>query len=127
TGVATPGPQAGDILIAGGDTGGSLNGIIPLSTSTNSTAYSEIYEALTDTFSVVGSMNTAREATATALVLPNNKTLIVGGSHCAPKTYGPGGLCGASSFMGFQCDALNTSELYSEGTSAFTLAGAGRG
>jgi hypothetical protein len=75
----------------------------------------------------VGSLNTAREATAAALVLPNNKTLIVGGSHCAAKTYGPGGLCGASSFMGFQCDALNTAELYSEGSSAFTFAGAGSG
>ena len=75
-------------------------------------------------------MNTAREATATALVLPNNKTLIVGGSHCAPKTYGPGGLCGSSTFNGFQCDAVNTAELYSETTSttgSFTLAGAGSG
>jgi len=75
----------------------------------------------------VGSLNTAREATATAVVLPNNKTLIVGGSHCAAKTYGPGGLCGGSSFNGFQCDALNTAELYSEGTELFTLAGAGSG
>ncbi len=75
-------------------------------------------------------MNTAREATATALVLPNNKTLIVGGSHCAPKTYGPGGLCGSSAFNGFQCDAVNTAELYSETTSttgSYTLAGAGSG
>jgi hypothetical protein len=78
----------------------------------------------------VGSLNNAREATATALVLPNNKTLIVGGSHCAAKTYGPGGLCGSGSFSGFQCDALNTAELYSETTSttgSFTLAGAGSG
>jgi hypothetical protein len=82
---------------------------------------------LSDAFLAVGSMNTAREATATALVLPNNKTLIVGGSHCAAKTYGPGGLCGGSSFSGFQCDALNTAELYSEGTEQFTLAGAGSG
>ena len=45
-----------------------------------------------------------------------------------PRTYGPGGLCGASSFNGFQCDALNTAELYSETTSttgSFTLAGSG--
>ena len=68
---------------------------------------------MSDAFWLVGSLNTAREATSTAVVLPNNKTLIVGGSHCAAKTYGPGGLCGASSFNGFQCDALNTAELYS--------------
>ncbi len=130
TSTPTAGPQAGDILIAGGDTGGSLSGIIPLSTSTNSTASSEIYQALTDSFSAVGSMNAAREATATAVVLPNNKTLVVGGSHCAAKTYGPGGLCGSSTFNGFQCDALNTADLYSETTSttgSFTVAGAGSG
>ena len=118
------------MLIAGGDTGGLLSGFIPLSTSTNSTAAAEIYEALSDAFGLVGSLNTAREATATALVLPNGKTLIAGGSHCAPKTYGPGGLCGGSSFSGFQCDALNTAELYTETTSttgSFTLAGAGSG
>ena len=51
------------------------------------------------------------------MALPNDKTLIVGGSHCAPKTYGPGGLCGAATFNGFQCDALNTAELYTETTS----------
>ena len=54
----------------------------------------------------------------------------MGGSHCQAKTYGPGGLCGASSFSGFQCDALNTAELYSETTSttgSFTLAGTGSG
>ena len=88
TSTPTAGPQAGDILIAGGDTGGSLSGFIPLSTSTNPTASAEIYQALTDAFTVVGSMNAAREATATAVVLPNNKTLVVGGSHCAAKTYG---------------------------------------
>ena len=127
TSTPTVGPQAGDILIAGGDTGGSLSGFIPLSTSTNSTASAEIYQALTDAFSVVGSMNAAREATATAVVLPNNLTLIVGGSHCAAKTYGPGGLCGSSTYNGFQCDALNTADLYSENTGSFTLAGAGSG
>src|SRR5258708_14137043 len=45
-------------------------------------------------------------------------------------TYGPGGLCGAGSFNGFQCDALNTAELYTETTSttgSFTLAGANSG
>ncbi|MGC2305543.1 MAG: choice-of-anchor D domain-containing protein [Candidatus Binatus sp.] len=130
TATATPGPQAGDVLIAGGDTGGSLNGIIPLSTSTNSTASSEVYEALNDTFTVVGSLNTAREATATAVVLPNGKTLVVGGSQCAAKTYGPGGLCGSTTYNGFQCNVLNTAELYTETTSttgSFTLAGANSG
>ena len=85
---------------------------------------------MSDAFGLVGSLNTAREATATALPLPNGKTLIVGGSDCAPKTYGPGGLCGGSSFAGFQCDAHNTAELYTETTSttgSFTLAGAGSG
>ncbi len=118
------------MLIAGGDTGGLLSGFIPLSTSTNSTAGAEIYEALSDAFGLVGSLNTAREATATALPLPNGKTLIAGGSHCGPKTYGPGGLCGSSSFSGFQCDAQNTAELYTQTTSttgSFTLAGAGSG
>ena len=115
-------------MVAGGDIGGLLSGFVPLSTSTNSTASAEIYEAVSDTFGLVGSLNTAREATATALVLPNNKTLIVGGSDCAPKTYGPGGLCGGASFNGFQCDALNTAELYTETTSttgSFSLAGTG--
>jgi len=85
---------------------------------------------LTDTFGLVGSLNTAREATATAIVLPNGKTLVAGGSHCAPKTYGPGGVCGAATFNGFQCDALNTAELYTETTSttgSFALAGSGSG
>ena len=118
------------MLIAGGDTGGLLSGFIPLSTSTNSTASAEIYEAMTDTFGLVGSLNTAREASSTAIALPNGKILVAGGSHCAPKTYGPGGLCGGSTFNGFQCDALNTAELYSETTSttgSFTLAGTGSG
>jgi hypothetical protein len=117
--------QAGDILVAGGDSGGTLQ-FIPLSTSTNSTASSEIYQALTDTFSLVGSLKTSREATATAVILPNGKTLIVGGSQCAAQTYGPGGLCGSTSYSGFQCNALNTAELYTEGT-GFTFAGAGSG
>ena len=118
------------MLITGGDIGGLLSGFIPLSTSTNSTASSEIYEAVSDVFGLVGSLNTPREATASALVLPNGKTLIVGGSDCAPKTYGPGGLCGGSSFNGFQCDALNTAELYTATTSttgSFALAGSGSG
>jgi hypothetical protein len=70
-------------LIAGGDSGGLLPPVgLPLATSTLSTASSEIYEALTDAFMVVGPLNNSREATATAVVLGNEKTLIVGGSHC---------------------------------------------
>ena len=46
------------------------------------------YEALTDAFTVVGSLVTAREATATAVVLPSRKILIAGGSHCAARLPG---------------------------------------
>src|SRR4029077_13330574 len=46
-------------------------------------------------------------------------TLIVGGQSCSSKTVG-----GQS---GFQCDALQTSELYNEATQTFTLAGSGSG
>jgi len=68
-----------------------------------------------------------REASAPAVVLPNQKTLIAGGSSCFPMTFGPGGLCGPNSFQGFECGAFNNAELYSEDTSTFTLAGAGNG
>jgi hypothetical protein len=43
----------------------------------------------------------------------------VGGQSCGPISYG-----GTS---GFQCDALQTSELYNETTKAFTVAGSGSG
>ncbi len=117
------------MLIAGGDIGGTLSPIpVPLATSTISTATAEIYEALIDAFSVVGSLDTAREAVATAVALPNNKILFAGGSHCYAKNYGPGGLCGTTLYKGFQCDALNTAELYSEGSpGSFALAGANSG
>jgi hypothetical protein len=110
------------VLIAGGDTGGVLGGFVPLATSTVSTPSAEIYEALSDAFSVAGPLLNSREASATAVVLPNQKILFAGGSHCHPQTYPAGGLCGAS-FSGFQCDALQTAELYDEGTQTFTLAG----
>jgi len=122
TPTSTPGPQAGDVLIAGGDTGGLLGNVVPLATSTVSTASAEIYEVLSDVFSVVGPLLNSREASATAVVLPNQKILFAGGSYCHPQTYPAGGLCGAS-FSGFQCDALQTAELYDEGTQTFTLAG----
>jgi fibronectin-binding autotransporter adhesin len=66
----------------------------------------------------VGSLNSARESTV-AVPLPNGLTLIVGGQTCAAKTVG--------GQNGFQCDALQTSELYNESTKAFTLAGSGSG
>ena len=110
------------MLIAGGDTGGVLGGFVPLATSTVSTPSAEIYEVLSDVFSVVGPLLNSREASATAVGLPNQKILFAGGSYCHPQTYPAGGLCGAS-FSGFQCDALQTAELYDEGTHTFTLAG----
>jgi hypothetical protein len=113
------------VLIAGGDQGGLLAGIIPLSTSTTSTAAAEVYETLLDAFAAVGSLNTSREAMATAVVLPSNKILLVGGSHCFAMTFGPGGACGSNTFDGFECDALQTAELYDENTKAFTVAGSG--
>ena len=61
------------------------------------------------------------------MVLPNGKTLVVGGSHCAAKTYVRAVSAERSPFSGFQCDALQTAELYNETTSttgSFTLAGA---
>jgi hypothetical protein len=208
TATAAAGPQAGDVLIAGGDTGGSLGGVVPLATSTISTKASEIYEAVADAFLGVGSLNTPREATAVAVALPSHKILIVGGSHCfmtainkkdtiaasptgatesgntvtitttAPHGFNAGspvtiagvgvagyngtftvasivsttkftytdataglaasgggsatlnqgnGACGTASQSGFECDALNTAELYDETTSTFTLAGSGSG
>jgi hypothetical protein len=186
--------------------GGNLGGVVPLATSTVSSKASEIYNALADMFVAVGSLNTAREA-STAVVLPNNKILVVGGSQCyatfvnktntiaasptgatevgntvtitttalngftagdpvkiagvgvagyngtftiativsttkftytdataglaasggGTATINPGPACGASVASGFQCDALQTSELYDETTSTFTIAGAGSG
>jgi hypothetical protein len=126
TPTPTPGPQAGDVLIAGGDTGALLS-VFEVSSGTVSTNAAEIYEAASNTFATVGNLNTAREG-STAVVLPNRETLIVGGEHCFATTLGPGGACGTSSFSGFECDALDTAELYTEtgaGTGSFALAGSG--
>ena len=126
TPTPTPGPQAGDVLIAGGDTGALLS-VFEVSSGTVSTNAAEIYEAASNTFATVGNLNTAREG-STAVVLPNRETLIVGGEHCFATTLGPGGACGTSSFPGFECDALDTAELYTEtgaGTGSFALAGSG--
>jgi hypothetical protein len=114
------------VLIAGGDVGGALNGIVPLATSTTSTNAATLYEAVSDAFSIVGAMNIAREATSSAVALPNGKILFAGGSHCYPQNYPKTGLC-KSAYSGFQCDALQTAELYDETTQTFTMAGAGSG
>ena len=131
--TAKPGPQAGDVLIAGGDTSGTLvGGLINLATSTNSTTAAEVYDSKPDKFRTVGSLKNSREAVYSAVPLPNTKTLYAGGSFCHPQCYnatgtsgcGVGGpACGSSTFTGFQCDGLNTAELYSEGPgpSSFAL------
>jgi len=180
-----------------------LGGEALLSTSTVSTASSEIYEALSDAFMVVGPLKNSREASATAVVLPNQEILIAGGSHCFAQainktetisgsgatesgstvtittstvngfsvgqtvliagvgvagyngtftitaltssskftytdpttglaasgggtaTQNPEVACGSSAVSGFECDALQTAELYNENTGTFTVAGAG--
>ncbi len=118
TPTSTPGPEAGSILIAGGDTGGKLSGVINLATDTVSTNSAQIFNAATDTFLAVGNLNTARES-AVAVALPNGLTLVVGGQTCAAATYG--------SVSGYQCNALQTAELYNESTKSFTVAGSGSG
>ena len=105
-------------MVAGGDSGGKLAGVINLATSTNSSPSAQIFNTATDTFLLVGSLNTKRESSA-AVVLPNGLTLIVGGQSCGSMTFG--------SSSGFECDALQTSELYSESTKAFMVAGSGSG
>jgi hypothetical protein len=104
--------------VAGGDTGGKLAGIINLATDTVSSSSAQIFNTATNTFLLVGSLNTARESSA-AVALPNGLTLIVGGQTCSAMSYG--------GTNGFQCNALNTAELYNESTKAFTFAGSGSG
>ena len=104
--------------MAGGDSGGQLEGGVNLATGTNSSAGAQIFDVSTNTFVKVGSLNTARESAA-AVALPNGQALIVGGETCGPKTY--------DSTAGFQCNALNTAELYNQRTKAFTFAGSGSG
>ena len=118
TPTGSAGPEAGSILVAGGDSGGKLAGIINLATDTVSSAGAQIFNTATNTFLLVGSLNTARESSV-AVALPNGLTLIVGGQTCSAMSYG-----GTS---GFQCNALQTSELYNETTQAFTFAGSGSG
>ena len=47
--------------MAGGDTGGKLGGAINLATSTNSYNGAQIFNTATDTFLLVGNLNTKRE------------------------------------------------------------------
>ncbi|MGO9454499.1 MAG: hypothetical protein ACLQDV_26140 [Candidatus Binataceae bacterium] len=112
----SPGPQAGDVFLAGGDTGGTLGGTTPIASGANSTSGAQIFNAYTSMFVAVGSLHTDREASA-AVLLENNKVLIVGGERCFPATFG-----GTS---GFECKALNTAELYDPTTEKFTVAGSG--
>lgn len=104
------------MLVAGGDTGGKLGGIINLATSTVSDAAAQVFDTTGNTFALVGSLATPREAAAT-VALPNGLTLILGGQTCAPMTFGAA--------SGFLCTALQSSELYNENTKTFTPAGTG--
>ena len=128
TPTPTPGPQAGDVLIAGGDTGGLVASIFEFAYGTVSTNAAEIYDAASNSFAAVNNLHTAREGAAT-VVLPNKQTLIVGGENCYMTTIPKGGPC-TSSYTGFECDALDTAELYTQ-TSAtagsFAVAGSGSG
>jgi hypothetical protein len=117
TATSTPGAEAGSILIAGGDTGGTLlGGGIHLATGTVSSQTAQIFNTATDTFLAVGNLNTKRESAA-VVALPNDLTLIVGGETCAAASFG--------GTAGFQCNALNTAELYNESTQSFSFAGSG--
>lgn len=118
TATNTPGPEEGDILVAGGDTGGQLGGITNPAANTVSSNGAQIFDTATNTFLLVGNLDTSRES-AVAVVLPNGLTLIVGGQSCSSATIG-----GQS---GFECTALQTSELYNENTQTFTVAGSGSG
>ena len=104
--------------MAGGDTGGKLGGIINLATSTVSSAASQIFNTATDTFLLVGSLNTARESAA-AVALPNGLTLIVGGSDCSAATYGGD--------RRLPVQRAADRGVYNETTKTFTLAGSGSG
>ena len=48
--------------MAGGDSGGKLAGIINLATDTVSSNSAQIFNTATDTFLLVGNLNTARES-----------------------------------------------------------------
>ena len=55
-----------------------------------------------------------------------NPTSALAGSGGGKSTENPSGAsCGAAGFAGFQCDALQTADLYNETTQTFTPAGAG--
>ena len=108
------------MLIAGGDAAAyKLGGIVALASYGDSVAASQFYNGSTNAFvATTTALNTDREG-ATAIALPNAKVLIVGGEHCFPQTYG--------TTTGFQCNALQTAELYNETTKSFTYAGRGSG
>ena len=112
----SPGPQAGDVLIAGGDTGGSPVDPISHTSGTHSTSGAQVFNKNTSAFDAVGSMHTDREAAA-AVLLENNKVLVVGGERCFEANFG--------GTEGYECTALNTAELYDPVTQTFTAAGSG--
>ncbi|HEY9156532.1 hypothetical protein [Candidatus Binatus sp.] len=105
------------MLLVGGDSGGLL-GPIHLATSTVSSTAAQLYNPTTDSFTLLSGLNTPRES-AVSVVLPNGRTLIVGGETCAASSF--------SGTSGFLCAALNTAELYNENTGLFTFAGSGSG
>ena len=85
-----------------------------LATSTVSSAAAQIFNTATNTFLEVGSLNTPRESAA-AVVLPNGKTLIVGGATAGRQPTAASG----GAFLCRRCDR----GVYDEGTQAFTFAG----
>jgi hypothetical protein len=109
--------------MVGGDVGNFLGSVVPLAVSANSTTGAQVFDTVTETFDGVGSLNFSREGASAGVLLANRKDLVAGGSHCYATTIGPGGACGARTFPGFQCDALNTAELFDKATLSWTVAG----
>jgi hypothetical protein len=112
----SPGSQAGDVFIAGGDMGGSPFDPISHTSGTHSTSGAQVFNKNTSALEAVGSMHTDREAAA-AVLLENNKVLVVGGERCFQANF--------SGTEGYECTALNTAELYDPVTQTFTAAGSG--
>lgn len=93
--------------------------MIALASFGNSTNGAQYYDGTLNAMAATtGQLKQDRES-AVSVVLPNGLVLVVGGEHCAAKTYG--------NTAGFQCDAMQTAELYNESTKSFTLAGSGSG
>jgi photosystem II stability/assembly factor-like uncharacterized protein len=93
--------QNGKVLVAGGSQCAPPQGCL----QTNS---AEIYDPATETWSLTGSLNTARSFHTTTL-LANGKLLVAGGDNCA-TSQGP-------------CSYLNSSELYDPATGTWSGTG----